>query len=164
MAYSRSVNAERQPYQTLDGYISIVPYSEKQWRTFLDIGGFPDVFDDPKFATYRARTENTGELYGYIRRAARTKTTDEWLEILAREDIPAMRCNSLEQLLQDPHLESVGFFRSLEHPTGGRYRAMRHPIKFSATPAEIYRHPPRVGEHNAELLTSLRLGKAERNS
>lgn len=152
MGYARIINPLRQPYATLDGYISIVPYSDVQWKTFLTIGGYPDIFDDPKFKLYNNRTENIGELYGYIREAALTKTTNEWLAILQSEDIPSMRCNPMEDVLEDPHLTAVNFFQEQKYPSGETYRAMKHPIKYSATPAEIYRHPPKFGEHTDEVV------------
>lgn len=156
MGYTRAINTNRRPYETLDGHVSILPYSDAQWRTILEVGGFPGVFDSPKFATFAARVENTGELYQYVRQAAVTKTTAEWLEILHEADIPAMQVNALEDVIHDPHLNDVGFFQSLVHPEGGEYRAMSHPVKYSRTPAEIYRHAPRFGEHNDEILGPLR--------
>lgn len=151
LGYSRSLSSNRRPYATKDGFISIVPYNERQWRSFLALGGYPDLFDDPKFSTYKLRTENSDELYEYIGRAASTKTTAEWLALLQKEDIPAIRANTLEEVLEDPHLTNTGFFRDLEHPEGGHYRSMRHPVRYSATPSETYRHPPCFAEHDEEI-------------
>jgi uncharacterized protein (TIGR00369 family) len=151
MGYTRSLSPHRRPYATKDGCIAIVPYNERQWRTFLDLGGYPGLFESPKFSSYKARTENIGELYEYIAKAAVSKTTAEWLSLLQKADIPAIRCNSLREVLNDEHLVATGFFQQVEHPEGGPYLAMRHPVRYSETPAEIYRHAPRVGEHDAEI-------------
>lgn len=151
MGYTRSISPHRRPYATIDGFIAIVPYNDRQWRSFLEMGGFPGLFDDPRFTSYKVRTENVGALYQYIEQAAATKTTGEWLDLLTREDIPAIRCNTLEDVLTDAHLTASGFFQQFEHPEGGAYRAMRHPVRYAATPAEIYRHPPRFGEHDDEI-------------
>lgn len=143
MAYTRSVNANRAPYPTKDGYIALVPYSDRQWQRFLELGGLPGVFEDPRFSTYQARTENIGLLYGMIRKAAATRTTDEWLAILAQEDIPAMRANTLPEVLTDRHLTAVGMFEWREQD-GHRYRAMKHPVRYDRTPASIHREPPKL--------------------
>jgi crotonobetainyl-CoA:carnitine CoA-transferase CaiB-like acyl-CoA transferase len=60
--------------------------------------------------------------------------------------------NTLDDLATDPHLEAVGFFERYEHPEAGAYLGMKPPIRYSATPANVRRHPPRMGEHTAEIL------------
>ncbi|MEO1045410.1 MAG: CoA transferase [Pseudomonadota bacterium] len=154
LAYTRSVNPRRRPYPTRDGYIAIVPYIDAQWERFFEIGGRPGVFDDPRFSTYEARTQNTGALYAIIEEVAATKTTDEWVKILAEEQIPAMRYNSMEDVLHDPHLQAVDFFEARQDPILGTYRSMRHPVDFHASPARAGATPPAMG-HDNDLLKDL---------
>ena len=157
MAYTRSINPNRKPYRTLDGYIGLVPYSDAQWAQFFEIGGMPGVFEDPRFSTYVARTEHTTELYALIEQVAATKTTEEWLDLLDAANIPAMRYNTPEDVLTDPHLTATGFFMQRPHPDVGTYRSMRHPVHFSATPASVRTEPRRLGEDTETLLASLGL-------
>ena len=156
-AYSRSINANRKPYKTKDGYIGLVPYSDQQWEQFFEMGGKTGVWEDPRFSTYSARTENITELYAIIGEVALLKTSDEWLELLDEANIPAMRYNTMEDVLTDPHLDAVGFFEVRDHPEAGKYRAMRHPVQFSATPAEIKLDPPTLGADTETVLASLGL-------
>ncbi len=158
MAYSRSVNPNRKPYPTKDGYIGLVPYSDAQWQLFFDVGGKSEVFSDPRFSTYEARTANITELYGIIEEVAKTRTTAEWLEILHKLEIPAMAFKSNEEVLEDPHLKAVGFFQTLDHPLGAKYRTMRHPVHFSKTPAVERSHPPALGADTEIVLSALGLG------
>lgn len=157
LAYSRSINANRKPYRTKDGYIGLVPYSDKQWETFFEMGGRTGVFEDPRFSTYQARTENITELYAIIGEVALLKTTDEWLALLDAANIPAMRYNQMADVLLDPHLEAVGFFETREHPQAGPYRSMKHPVTFSQTPADMACDPPRLGADTELVLASLGL-------
>ncbi len=157
LAYSRSINANRKPYKTKDGFIGLVPYSDQQWEQFFDMGGKTGVFDDPRFSTYSARTENITELYAIIGEVALLKTTDEWLTLLDEANIPAMRYNEMGDVLTDPHLAAVNFFQTRTHPDAGDYRAMKHPVEFSATPAEIAIDPPRLGADTETVLASLGL-------
>ena len=157
MAYSRSINANRRPYPTKDGYIGLVPYSDDQWEYFFEIGGKKGVFEDPRFSTYSARTENIGELYALIEEISATKTTDEWLELMDEANIPAMRFNTQTEVLKDEHLAAVDFFQELEHPEAGKYRSMRHPVHFSETPANTRLHPPTLGADTETVLESLGL-------
>ena len=157
LAYTRSINANRKPYKTKDGYIGLVPYSDEQWETFFELGGRPGVFEDPRFSTYAARTEHTTELYGIIGEVALTKTTAEWLKLLDEANIPAMKYNEMAEVLSDPHLVSVDFFQTREHPDAGPYRSMKHPVTFSATPANVTLDPPTLGADTETVLASLGL-------
>ncbi|MEO1041801.1 MAG: CoA transferase [Pseudomonadota bacterium] len=152
LAYTRSINPRRKPFPTKDGYIAIVPYSEKQWETFFELGGRPGVFDDERFREYKKRTENIGELYEIIEEVAVGKTTDEWLDILDRSNIPAMRYNPIDNVPDDPHLASVNFFEEREHPEAGLYRSIKHPVSFSRTPADIRNDARQIGADTEEVL------------
>lgn len=157
LAYTRSINANRKPYKTKDGYIGLVPYSDMQWAQFFEMGGRRDVFSDPRFSSYEARTEHITELYAIIGEVARQKTTAEWLDLLGKANIPAMKYNTMAEVLEDPHLTEVGFFDEGKHPDAGPYRRMRHPVKFSRTPASIRIDPPRHGADTESVLASLGL-------
>ncbi|MEM6497718.1 MAG: CoA transferase [Pseudomonadota bacterium] len=152
VAYTRSINPRRKPFATKDGYIAIVPYSEKQWEDFFELGGRPGVLDDDRFREYKKRTENIGELYKIIEEVALTKTTDEWLEILDRVNIPSMRYNPIENVADDPHLASVNFFEEREHPEAGVYKSIKHPVEFSKTPTDIRNDARPVGADTEEIF------------
>src|SRR5690606_12233678 len=83
------------------------------------------------------------------------RTTDEWVQALEKLDIPVARVNTLSSLMHDPHLQDVGFFQWAEHPSQGRIRTMAQGTEWSATPPDVRRMAPRLGEHSAELLAEL---------
>lgn len=150
-AYTRSINPRRRPYPTLDGYISIVPYTDNQWLEFFALGGRPDLARDARFASPAARAEHVGELYAEVEAVAATKTTDDWMRIMHAAGIPAMRHHTMDSVVDDEHLVGSGFLHTREHPAAGPYRAMRHPVRFERTPADIVRDAPLLGEHTEEV-------------
>ncbi len=156
-SYGRITNPDRRPYKTKDGYIGLLPYSDKQWNQFFEVAGRPDAFDDPRFTTYKARTQNIRALYAMIEELTEQKTTQEWLDALLPLSIPIVKMNRLDDLQDDPHLKAVGFFQHLDHPHAGPYFALRPPVRFTGTPANIRLHPPRLGEQTREVLAEIGL-------
>ena len=151
--YPRVVNPTRKPFPTKDGHIGLLPYTDEQWVQFFEIAGWGETLGkDPRFADYATRLQHVRELYGKVDEVTVTKTTDEWLALLKPLQIPVVKMNTLDDLATDPHLEAVGFFERYEHPGAGAYLGMKPPIRYSATPANVRRHPPRMGEHTAEIL------------
>lgn len=160
--YVRVINPNRKPYRTKDGYIGLLPYTDKQWDEFFEAAGFGEaVKTDPRFADYATRAKHIQELYGLVEEAAATKTTQEWLDILKPLSIPVVKTNGLADLESDPHLAAVGLFERYEHPEVGGYKQMRPPVRFSKTPANIRRHPPRLGEHTKEVLAEIGVAEGE---
>jgi crotonobetainyl-CoA:carnitine CoA-transferase CaiB-like acyl-CoA transferase len=155
-AYTRVANPQRKPFQTKDGYIGLLPYTDQQWDQFFAAAGWGETFGkDPRFSDYRARTAHIRELYALVEEVTRTRTTAEWLTLLKPLSIPVVRTNRLDDLPDDPHLDAVGLFERYHHPEAGDYLSLRPPVKYSATPANIRRHPPRLGEHTAEILAEV---------
>ena len=154
--YTRSVNPNRKPFPTKDGYIGLLPYTDQQWDQFFEIAGWGEtVSKDPRFSDFRTRASNISALYAMVDEVTKTRTTDEWLELLKPLQIPVVKMNRLDDLFDDPHLNDVGLFEQHQHPEAGPYVSIRPPVKFSASPANIRRHPPRLGQHTEEVLAEI---------
>ena len=150
--YARLLAPDRRPYETRDGHVCVLIYTDAQWRRFFTLVGRAEMVDDPRFANHGERTRHIRAIYAEVAEIIRTRSTAEWLEVLREADIPAAPMNSIHELLDDPHLEAVGFFETVEHPTEGRIRSMRVPTVWSGTPAIPERLAPGLGEHGAEIL------------
>ena len=127
-------------------------YNDKQWRAFFDLIGRPDLLSDPRFATQEARSRDFEDAYALVASEMRKRSTTDWIAALEAADIPVQRMNSLADIVEDPHLEAIGYFRPVEHPTEGRIRSMAVPSEWSESPPEYRRHAPRLGEHTREVL------------
>jgi crotonobetainyl-CoA:carnitine CoA-transferase CaiB-like acyl-CoA transferase len=151
-SYTRVANPNRRPFKTKDGHIGLLPYTNKQWEGFFALAGWAHLTDDPRFATQVERARHIRELYGMLETATVNKTSDEWIAALKPLGVPVVKVNRLDDLPDDPHLDAVGLFERYEHPQSGAYVAMRPPLRFEKTPANIRRHAPRLGEHTSELI------------
>jgi crotonobetainyl-CoA:carnitine CoA-transferase CaiB-like acyl-CoA transferase len=161
MGYARLLSPDRRPYQTKDGYIAILPYLNNHWEIFCRAAGRPDLLEDGRFADLASRLKNIDEVYREVSVMVATKTTQEWLDILTDTPVPTMIVNTLEDLLDDPHLEATGFWKQYEHPTEGTIRLPDLPTRFSETPGSVRRLPPRLGEHSVEVLRATGLSDDE---
>ena len=159
--YPRHLSPDRRPFRTLDGWLCAFLISDGQWRAVLERLGQPELMQDPRFASLQARTEHSREVYAWLDATFRTRTTGQWLALLGEADVPAGPLHTLESLLDDPHLNAVGFFKRLEHPTEGTLVTLRPPSRWSHTPPEVRRAPPRLGEHSSELLAEAGYSGAE---
>ena len=106
------------------------------------------------------RTENIDSIYSDLAEMLATRTSADWLELFDKADIPAMPLNTPESLLADPHLDAVGFFKSVEHPTEGTIHDMAVPANWSETQPAPDRLAPRLGEHSAEVLREIGFDQA----
>ena len=156
--YNRVMSRDRRPYATKDGYIGLMPYSDKQWNDFFAAAGRPDALSgDPRFADYSTRTQHIAELYEMIEEVTQSKTTEEWLRLLKPINIPVVKVNRLDDLQDDPHLKAVGFFERRTHPEAGDYWSMKPPVRFSRTPSNIRYEPPRLGADTESVLRDVGL-------
>lgn len=153
MGYKRLMSRVRGPYPTKDTHLSLVVYTDKHWRAFSAMVGKPNLLDtDPRFKTQEARTQHSEDMGHFLKEHLPQKTTAEWIAALHVADIPAHAVNRLEDLFDDPHLKAVNMFPEMEHPTEGRVKVSRFPVKFSKTPAQIRCLAPNLGEHTDEIL------------
>jgi crotonobetainyl-CoA:carnitine CoA-transferase CaiB-like acyl-CoA transferase len=155
MGYDRVLSPFRRPYPTKDGYISLMPYSTAQWQRFFEIAGKAQFAEDVRFTEHSARSENIDQLYRILAEILVERSTAEWIRLLETADIPIAPVLSLEDLLEEQHLEALGFFRRGSHPSEGEIRTVSSPVRFSRTPATIERLAPRLDEHREEILEEI---------
>ena len=150
--YPRVLAPWRRPYRCSDGYVSMLAYTDDQWRRFWTAVGKAELAEDPRFSSLSQRNDNIEELYRLAGECFSARGSADWLALLAQLDIPAAPVAALEDLPQDPHLQAVGFFQKADHPTEGGIMMPGFPVRFSASPGEISRLQPKLGEHSAEVL------------
>ncbi|MCB1742827.1 MAG: CoA transferase [Gammaproteobacteria bacterium] len=153
--YQRVTTPARAPFATSDGFVCLLPYTDAHWRKFFTAVGRPELMEDERFATYRARVHTIEDLYSFIRSVTPSKTTAEWVAICEECEIPCMPVASIQKLMDDEHLKAVKMFEHHTHPSEGETVLLRSPLKFSKSPASIRRLAPRFGEHGPELLREL---------
>lgn len=152
LRYQRVMSPHRRPYRTADGYIAVLPYATKHWQSFFRLVGEETLAGEAWLADASQRSERVGELYQALAEAMPSRTTAEWLAALKPLDIPCSPVNRLENLLDDPHLTAVRFFRRVEHPSEGALTSLRHPLRFPGAEEQPDLPAPALGQQGAEIL------------
>jgi crotonobetainyl-CoA:carnitine CoA-transferase CaiB-like acyl-CoA transferase len=144
------------PYQafaTCDGHIVVAVGSDAQFARFVAILGVPELSTDPRFHKNSDRVRNRGELLVMLTERIRKRSKLELLRTLDAEKIPAGPINEMNQVFADPHVVSRGLVVEQSLYAGGPPTKMiGNPIRFSRTPVEYVRAPPRLGSHTAEVM------------
>ena len=149
--YGRQVDPHRQPFETKDGWISIVPYVPQHFPFVIGLLGDPAFAGEERWQDVRAILGSGPELYAKIAELTQAKTTAECLAILREANIPAMPVTDLDDVIDDPHLRATGFFERQEHPTEGALFQMREPSAFSDWTQGVIGNAPLPGEHDDEF-------------
>lgn len=161
LGYVRMLAPNRRPFRSRDGYLCMLAYTDRHWKSFFALAGRPDLSEDPRYETISARTENVSELYAVAEELLGGRTTAEWLADLEKAEVPAGPVNSLEDLLADPHLAARDLIRRVAHPSEGETLEVGPPARFSRSPAAVRRPAPLLGEHTVQALAEAGLEPAE---
>lgn len=125
-------------------------------RLFAAIGK-PELCDDPRFQTNQGRITHRAEFLALVGEQIRTRPAREWCQVLWAESVPFGPVNSLPEVFADPQVEYRQIVVETPHPglAGGVVRTIKPGATLHDTPATVRRHPPRLGEHTAEVLAEI---------
>ena len=151
----RLFDAGNKPVPTKDGWISISANTNAQMFALFDAIGRPELKTDSRFSSVTARFANVTELYVIRNAGLKHKATAEWLELFDQLGIPAMPYHTLDSLMEDPHLQDVGFFQKVDHPTEGRIVNLALPSKTSFGGRKDFLPAPKIGQHSVEILREI---------
>lgn len=151
--YARVLAPERRPFRTRDGHVCVLMYNDKQWEAFFRLIGREDLFrGDPRFNSHENRSARIAEVNAFVAGEMLRRGTAEWLQALTDADIPCAPMNSIDDVIDDPHLNGTGFIREERHHSEGRLRTTGSATRWSRTPTEPQSGAPRLGEQGAEVL------------
>ncbi len=142
-------------YRTRDGHISV---AMNPWPKIVEALGEPALarYDDPQ-----VRFDRRDEIFDELQRIFLTRTTDEWLERMLALDLWVARAQPQAAVQDDPQVRHLGLFTTVQHPRAGELTVTDVPVTFSATPGQIARPAPLVGQHGPEILRELGCDEAE---
>jgi formyl-CoA transferase len=105
--------------------------------------------------TYQGPEPKFDEIRVGLEKVFLTKARDEWFDLLAANDVPVGKVNSLDETFQDPQILHRKMVIELDHPKLGKVKQVGILPKLSDTPGQVRRFAPVHGEHTDEVLSSL---------
>jgi len=142
-------------YKTQDGYLNIAATGEPIWRRVCQALGREDLLERPEFKGDQNRSKNRVALNAEINKALASRGTAEWIEILAKGEVPCGPIYTVDKVFADPQVRHIGAAASVKSRKLGEIRIVNQAVKLSRTPASIAMAPPEVGEHTDEIMAEL---------
>jgi len=116
--------------------------------------GAPDLCLHPKFNSRKNRLQNKDELYALLEKTFREKTGEEWMALLEGR-VPIAPINTIDKALSDPQTLSRNMVVDIDYGKEQKLKIVGNPIKMSEVEQEVFKKPPRLGEHTEEILTRI---------
>lgn len=150
------------PYQVFpasDGYLFIGASTERAWQRLCGALDRLDLLSDERFCDRVARVENRAALNLIIEAYLATRTVKQALDIVRAAGVPCAPVNTLQDILEDPHVSERAVLSRHVDPQVGEVVQVRSPIgkalDHSMQPA------PALGQHTREVLMELGYSEAE---
>lgn len=149
------------PYQnfaTQDAPIAVAVGNDGQFARFATVLSRSDWADDPRFASNAARVAHRDTLVPAIAEILVQKPQQAWLEQLDAASIPAAPVATVDEALHSPQAQAMNMVQHVPHPDFGSVPLVAAGFKLDGQTPPLYRHPPRLGEHDdvlAELLADV---------
>jgi crotonobetainyl-CoA:carnitine CoA-transferase CaiB-like acyl-CoA transferase len=133
----------------------------KDCPTFAAVAGRPDLVDDERFATGRARRENSPLLVAEFDKAFAAMPYDEIARRLDEADLVWSPVQTPAQVAADPQVMASGAIVQVEDGQGGTFPSPASPARFPGADQTVRPRSPTLGEHTREVLAEIGYSPAE---
>ena len=140
-----------------DGYINLRGEGNR-FPLALRMIGRLDLLEDPRFSHVDqwSKAENAQIFnHEYMLPWLMERTKKEVWEAAQAERILSGPTNTAEDVLNDQHFRSRGVWAQVEHPVAGNLTYPGRPFVMEATPWQVRRPAPTLGQHNDEVYGGL---------
>ena len=151
----RNALAQDLVFETSDGWMTAGAVSDSEWQGLTRALEHPEWLDDERFKTAGGRVAYAKERLDQTADVLKTRTTEEWLELLDAEQVPCAPILPLSEVIRHPQILENELIVESDHPVVGRIRQARAAARFDKTPTTLARPAPTQGQHTDEILKEL---------
>ena len=144
-----------------DGQIVLAVGNDGQFAKLCEAIARPDWARDERFAKNASRVRNSEALSALLAERFRDFAKGELTAALDAAGVPCGPINIVPQVFEDPQVVHRRMLRRLPHPAAGAVPQVVSPMNFAEAPLSFDRAPPLLGQHTAEVLGEIGLGRAE---
>ncbi len=146
---------------TQDGHINIAANKQEQWEAVCDVLGVPELKADPRFQERDTRKKNRKDLTPLLETKLAQRPTGFWVRELNAKDVPSGEILSLEDALRQPQVQHREVLQKVQVEGVGEIDVFGLTALFEKTPGRVDAPPPKLGEHNQQVFSSLGLSEVE---
>ncbi|MBT4160629.1 MAG: CoA transferase [Gammaproteobacteria bacterium] len=156
-------NAPMGVFESADGLVNLAASTNKMFRAFTAAVGHPELVEDDRFSSSKARFEHRQAVWESVNSITREIPTHELVEIANEAGCPCGPIYDIGQAFEDEHVRYLKMARTAPHKTRGGVDLVRSPINMSVFPqeGEFDRSGPAPGEHTDEILLELGFNEKE---
>ncbi|HJR61811.1 MAG TPA: CoA transferase, partial [Vicinamibacterales bacterium] len=148
------MSAPYQAFRCADGFITVGAANDRTFARLAALLGHHEWLEDARFSTDAARVGHRAGLADLIERITAGGTCADWLQRLDAAGIPCGPIHDYAQVFADPQVVEREMAVEVEHPVLGHLRTLGTPVKMSATPLNVHRRAPLLGEHTVQVLSA----------
>lgn len=139
-------------YPTLDGELYLHAATDPMFRVLCGLMNDASLATDPRFLSTDERVAHLEELTELVSVWTRGQTRAQLSELLEEAGIPHAPVNSVAEAVASEQIAAREMMIDVEHRTAGRVKLPGFPVKYSATPSEMRKPPPTLGEDTDDIL------------
>ena len=139
-------------FKCRDGKWLHITGSDQHWEPLCRALGLKRLLADEDLKQNASRVKRRGEVMAALRAAIAERDRPQVLAALDEADVPVGPVNPLDEVLADPHARARGLVGEFQHPTVGKFPALRLPLRFQGYDDPEIGRPPLLGEHTEQIL------------